>query len=320
MVIEVTSLCSAAIQLAGNVVSNTSAGAADSGPWLGLGNLPDWLQLLVAGSSVLVSVSIFQLVTAMNDQSREPEKSGAVEFVTMLCEQVWSCTDRINNVFAQRLREPAPDFATMGIRVRHLREDLSIPMNFIEQMRAQPPGDWHGTSIFKAFTNWSAQIAAMVKQLDDLHQSITFPLLREPVDKQREAILVHQYQIDQVFLDRRVDELVASAAEFCAAARKILKKKKKADAGNDCDHDERDCPCCRRPSQQHRQGPRDPLAPIVLPPPPAPPPAPPPPPPPPPPAPKICCCTVPRACQCVRGCACICICQSPPATPPKPAC
>lgn len=314
MVNAVTSLCSAAIQMAENVVSNTSSGASGPGWWHGLGNLPDWIQLFIAATSVVVSISVFQLTYALKDRFPEPEKSGAVEFVTMLCDQVWDCTNRITSVFAQRLRQPPTDIAAMRILVRHLREDLSIPMNFIEQMRANPPSDWHGTGVFKAFTNWSAQIAAMSKQLDDLHQAITYPLLREPVDKQRDAMLVYQYHTEQAFLDRRVDELTGRAYEFCAVARKVLKKKKKQiNAEGDADQEAHDCPCCKRPPAQHRHSARDPLQPIVLP----PAPVPPPPPPPAPPAPTLCRCTVPRACQCLRHCACACQCVPVPS--PQPA-
>ncbi len=234
----------------------------------------------------------------------------AIEFVTMLCDQVWNCTDRISKVFAQRLRQPPGDIAAMRILVRHLREDLSIPMNFVEQMRAQPPGEWHGTSIFKAFNNWSAQILATSKQLDDLHQSINYPLLREPVDARRDMMVVYQYHTEQAFLDRRVDELTARAFEFCAVARKVIEKKKRqTKAGDDHGHDHEavDCPCCKRAPEQHRQSLRDPLQPIVLP---APPPAPSPPPPTPAPIAAKCCCAVPRMCQCARACGCVCQCMT----------
>ncbi|OYY68215.1 MAG: hypothetical protein B7Y47_14160 [Sphingomonas sp. 28-63-12] len=294
-----------AYMLAGNAVA-AAPGVASGGRWFTTENMPEWIQVLLALAGLFVGGRIVFAIIGVRDRLPALNNGDPVEFVTMLCDQVWDCTNRITTIFAQRLRQPPSDIAAMRILVRHLREDLSIPMNFIEQMRAHPPGNWHGTTIFMAFTNWSAQIAAMTQQLDDLHQAITYPLLREPVDKQRDAMLVYQYHIEQAFLDRRVDEVVARAYEFCEVARKVLKKKKEQTNGGQSDHQDHDCPCCKRRPENHRHSTRDPLQAIVLP--PAPVTSPPPAPPPSAPAPIICCCVPLRACQCRRGCACACQC------------
>lgn len=303
MAIRVTGLCNISCILIENAVSATSGSSGGGGSGLAYGSWSEWIQLCFMLAGVGVGFGVFNAIIGIRNRLPEPDPADSTKFITMLCEQVWDCTNRMTAIFVQRLRQPPTDIAAMRILVRHLREDLSIPMNFIEQMRSHPAGDWHGSSIFKAFTNWSAQIAAMSKQLDDLQQAITYPLLREPVDQRRDAMLVYQYHTEQAFLDRRVEEAVARAYEFCDAARNILKKNKKQANGGDPDDKDHDCPCCKRRPEQHRHSTRDPLQPIVLPPPPALPMAPPPPP-----APTLCCCVTRRLCQCRRGCGCGCQC------------
>lgn len=285
-----------------------AAGAAWS---LSAGSWPEWLQLGLAILGVGAAFGLIGAVVALKNRFPVPAKHRAADFVRMLCAQLWEHSDHIAKVFAERLRNPPSDIAAMRILVRLLREDLSTAINFIEQMRAHPPGSWHGADIFTAFTNWSAPVVAMAKQLDDLHQAVTYPLLREPVDKQRDATLVYQYLTEQAFLLRRVDDVEARAYAFCAVARKLLDKDKKPDHGHG-EGEAHECPCCKRTPGDHHPRARDPLQPIVLPPPPAPPPPPPSPPPPP-----VCRCTAVQACICMRGCACAC--QCPPAPPPKPA-
>lgn len=322
MAIGATNLCSNMCRIAESVMAAASVAPSASGASLTMGSWPDWLQTGLMLVAVGVGIAIVRALFSLRDRFPKPEKRDAAAFVTMLCDQMWECTNRITTVFAERLRQPPGDIAQMRILVRHLREDMSIPMNFIEQMRHHPPGDWHSAAIFKAFTDWSAQMAATAKQLDDLHQSITYPLIREPVDKHRDEMLVYQYHTEQAFLDRRIDDVLGRAYAFCEVARKALKKIKKDKAAKKVEGDDdgatHDCPCCKRPPAQHRPNVRDPLKPIILPPPPTPPP------PSPPaatvPAPVKCCCVVPRACVCQRACICACHCAPTAAVQPKAAC
>ena len=302
---------------------NVTAVADAAASSLSFGSWPDWAGVVVAVIAVVVSMLTLNQLVVLIARFPENDKSNAIKFVTMLCDQMWECTNRITSVFAQRLREPPGDLVAMRIHVRHLREDLSIPMTFIAQMRAHPPGDWHDAGIFKAFTNWSAQVAAMAQQLDDLHQAITYPVVREPVDKHNEAMLVYQYHTEHAFLDRRVDDVAGRAYEFCAVAAKFLTEaRKKADKGGvvSTTHD---CPCCKRTLEQHRYIQRDPLRAIVLPAPPAPPPTSMPKPVPTPPVPVSCMCVMPHPCICYRRCSCACLCTPAlvaPAPPAKAAC
>lgn len=310
-------------QVTENTLENASSVAIVAGLSTSYGSVSDWIGVVVAAVGVLVSVAGVHQLVVLIKRFPEPDQSNAIAFVTMLCDQVWESTNRITSVFAQRLREPPGDLAAMRIHIRHLREDLSIPMTFIAQMRAHPPGDWQESGIFKAFTNWSAQIAAMAQQLDDLHQAITYPVVREPVDKHNEAMLVHQYRIEHSFLDRLVDDVAGRAYEFCTVAAKFLtearKKAAKGSAASSNIHQSHDCPCCKRTPELHRYIQRDPLRAIVVPAPPAPPPTPPAPKPPSPPAAVSCYCIVPRPCHCHRRCSCACLCTPVPATPAPPA-
>lgn len=298
----------ALLQAADNMVGNAAVEPPELAFAIGPSSLADWVAV---GISVIASIAVVNRLYVLIARFPEPEKRSDIAFVMMLCDQLWDCSNRITAVFAQRLRQPPDDVAALRILVRHLREDLSIPMNFITQMRAHPPGDWPNPAILNAFTNWSAQIVTMSQQLDDLHQTITYPLVREPLDKHRDATLVHQYWVEQAFLDRRVDDVSGRAYQFCAAASAFLKAaRSKTATGNTTDDGHHDCPCCKRPPEQHRVVMRDPLLPIVLPAPPVPPP--PSKPQPPTPAPIACFCKMPRACQCRQACMCVCHCVAVP--------
>lgn len=299
------------IEIASQAVAGTGLAGPSGGSGLlgiSLGDWPAWLQLLLALTGLMSTFVIYQTSVLLDRRIPEPVKNAATDFVSMLCQQIGESSERISLVFAQRLRQPPGDLTAMRILVRHLREDLSVPMNFITQMRAHPPGDWHGMEVFRAFTSWSAQVVAMAKQLDDLHEAISFPLLREPVDKHAEAMLIHQYLIEQAFMDRRIDDITSRAHAFCAVACKILNHDKTKSKDGEADAADCHCPCCRHPAERHRHGVRDPLQPIILP-------APPTPPAPPPksapvatPVPKPCRCVMASPCHCLRQCPCACQC------------
>jgi hypothetical protein len=287
----------------------TAAGTAP-GIW------PAWLLggavvvLMLAG--VLILGSIRRAMAHAHDAKQDHKK-----FTRMICEEVWKHTDAMTNIFAQRLRIPPTDTVTLRVMVRALREDLAAPLNFIEQMRSYAPTAWPSFDLFRAFSDWGGQVRAAESQLADLQQSITYPVVREPVDKNRDAMILHQFLIEQAFFDRGIDQLRDYAFALCEAAKKQLQKHghKHGHQHGDADEDEDGhghCPCCRRSPDRHGGARRDPLKPIVLPPEPKPAPA----------EPKhapapthLCMCAVPRMCQCAR-CACVCTCVPAPAPAP----
>lgn len=305
MGLVLASLGNAAANLVQAAASDASQGA---GGWFANATAPDWLQVAIALAALVTAAIGVNVLIAFKNKFPDPQKSDAKALTKMLCEQVWLHTDDIANILGQRLRDPPADIASMRIRVRHLREDLAAPANFVEQMRGHPARDWPSATVFQAFNNWGGQIVAMASQLADLHQAITYPLVREPVDKNRDAMLVYQYHTEQAFLDRGIEKLRGYAFDFCAAAAKHLEKKK-AQGGHEEDEEEHaKCPCCRRAAERHSPARADPLRAIVLP--PAPAPAPPPPPPPPPPPAATCRCAAPRICQCTPACVCVCTCTA----------
>ncbi|MCW3837722.1 hypothetical protein ACFQ1E_16885 [Sphingomonas canadensis] len=253
-------------------------------------------------------VRIAQTLAGLRDrlpgqQKRDPEK-----LLRMLCEQVGRHTDHMHRVFAQRLRQPQPDVPALRLLLPHMREDLAPPMFFVAQMRGLSPEDWPSPALLQAFGEWSGQIAAMAGQIGDLHQAVTFPLVREPVDKAADARMAHQYLIERAFLDRGVDTLRQCAFDFCKAACDHLEKLREGKP--DKDGQKPPCPCCETRDALSNLPVRDPLDAVVIvvkeeaKPAPAPAPAPTP-------APAACCCTAPRMCGCMRGCACRCGCQPP---------
>ncbi|OYY63509.1 MAG: hypothetical protein B7Y49_12750, partial [Sphingomonas sp. 28-62-11] len=92
----------------------------------------------------------------------------------MMCKQVWGCTNNISSVFSLRLQQPPSDIEALRVLVRHLREDLSFSVSFIEAMRDQPLGYWHNADLFTPFLNWAVIVSAMWQQLDDLNHSINY--------------------------------------------------------------------------------------------------------------------------------------------------
>ncbi|MBO9712220.1 hypothetical protein [Sphingomonas sp.] len=306
---------------------NGASGAAvnPSGPGLAPASLPEWLQVVIgvvaAIGGIAVLAWIANTLVELKEHFPKPEERDEKEFARMVCEQVWRHTDTLTNVFAQRLRNPPADVENLRVLIRLLREDLSAPLHFVEQMRSHTPDRWHRYPLFTAFTNWASQIAATATQLADMYQMAASPLVRDPADKRRDELIVHQFLIDRVFLDRRVDTIHGYAFDICDAAKKMLARKKRRKGfglGDDEDgdeHDHADCPCCRR-SDRHVRTPRDPFATVNVPPaPPAPAPAPKPSPAPATPTYVALCCPAPSPCHCSRGCSCGCQCGTAHAIP-----
>lgn len=276
--------------------------------------LPEWITIAL----VLVGVAaLLGMVLALNRiHDRMPKEQGIAkkEFVRMLCDQVWKHTDAITDVFAQRMRLEPLAIEQMRVLVRLLREDISAPANYVEQMRAHSTRDWPKLDLFQAFNNWGGLIKAMESQLSDLQTAINYPVVKEPVDKNRDERILHLYRTEQEILQRSVDKLRGNAFDLCAAAKVHLAKKKDKHSHDDEDDEAHaDCPCCKRREGDHNIV--RVAAPIQLPPMPPAPPAPPPAEKPA--AAKTCVCVTPMICHCAR-CACSCAC-TPAIALPAPA-
>jgi hypothetical protein len=274
---------------------------------------PAWV--LVAGVLVAMAAALGMLASLRNTLAAKPASRNK-EFATMLCGQIWKHTDFMSDVFARHMRMPPGNLDNLRVLVRNLREDLGAPVNFVDQMRGHTPQAWPKYDLLQAFNNWGGQIKSIQSQLADLQQAATYPVVRDPVDKQRDALLVHHYMTEQAILARAIEKLRGYAFDVCAAAKPHLGKSKQphGEPGSDAE-DHPDCPCCRkRVGDQH-------VPPIVKYEVQFPPPLPPPPPPAaaPAPVPATCCCAAPRMCHCARACVCTCRCTPAPAPAAKPA-
>lgn len=268
---------------------------------------PIWV--LVGGVLFALVIALLMLGSLRTALAHQP-KSRDKDFTRMLCDQVWTHMDTMSGIFTQRMRQQPGALEQLRIMVRNLREDLSAPINFVDQMRSHPAASWPSYELFTAFNNWGGQLKSMELQLGDLQHEMTYPVTKDPVDKNRDAILVYHYLTEQQVLARAVDKLRGFAVDICAAGKAHLEKEGKSLWGKHDDEDgHHDCPCCKRLPDRHNKPEIEALPPL----PPLPVAAPKPPPPP---AKTACCCAVPRMCVCTQGCACSCTCQ---ATPPAKA-
>jgi hypothetical protein len=270
---------------------------------------PAWV--LVAGVLIALAAGLGLLAALRAELTAKP-KSRDKEFARMLCDQVWAHTDTMTNVFAQRMRQSPADIVTLRVLIRNLREDLSGPVHFVDQMQGHAPQTWPKYGLFGAFTNWGGQLKALESQLGDLQHAVTYPVVKEPVDKNRDAMLVHHYLTEQAVLGRAIGQLRAHAFAVCAAAKKSLGGKKSGHSHDEDEDGHANCPCCNRVADHPEPPVKDPFD-IVLPPLPvlAPPPAPPAPPVPA----KVCACPAPRLCHCAQACICVCACATPAPVP-----
>lgn len=284
-----------------NTAANVAGAPANHAPPATVGAqdflVPAWL---VAGGVIALAIAVVALASIVARVLAKPA-SNKKGFTEMLCKQVWASTDVVTGTFAERLRQIPPEIVSLRVLVRTLREDLSGPIHFIDQMHAHPPAAWPDLDLFAAFTQWGGQIKSMGSQLADLQQATTYPVVKEPVDKNRDAMLIHHYLTEQAVFIRAVDNLKALAYGICKAAKPHLGDHKDGD----------DCPCCTHYGD-HGAAPTRVSVKIKIPPLPKASP-----PPPPPPAPMVCHCMAPRPCQCAHGCGCVCVCTAPAPAPAK---
>lgn len=279
---------------------------------------PAWI--LVGGVLVALLAIIGVLSSIKSTLLAKPRKRDA-EFTRMLCKQVWRHTGVIKGTFHERLRQPPGDVVTLRVLVRLLREDLAAPMHFVEQMRAHPPATWPDYELFAAFNNWGGKVSAIASQLDDLQHMLSYPVVREPVDAHREAMLLHHYATEQAPLGYAIGQTVSNAIAVCEHGKRVLTEAQKhgfsfGKGGGDHDdaHDhEYGCPACSSDTPHTPFGADDSRF-MMLVPPPVPPkkdkkedPRP---------AGQPCNCLTPQPCRCVPvPCVCACSCKATSAAP-----
>lgn len=277
-----------------------------------------WPAWILVGGVLLALLAIIGVLSSIKATLLAKPKKRDAEFIHMLCKQVWKHTDDIKGVFHQRLRQPPGDVVTLRVLVRLLREDLAAPMNFVEQMRSHPPATWPDYELFAAFNNWGGKVSAIASQLDDLQHMLSYPVVREPVDPHREAMLLHHFATEQAPLGYAIGQVVSHAIAVCERGKEALETAKTQGfsfLGGDSDDGkvESACPACKADTPHTPFGVDDTRFVMLIP--------------PPVPAPKdkekekdkkddkhaqqLCYCTVPQPCRCVPAtCICACSCKS----------
>jgi hypothetical protein len=293
--------------------ANAAAANAAAGGWSWASpTVPEVLQLGIAVIGLIIGGAVVHVLISFRDRFPKPEDHPDKDFARMICDEVWTHTRFMRDSFAQRLRQPAHDIAALRIQVRILREDLAAPVHFVNQMQMQPPANWPKYGLFAAFTAWGGQLKALESQLADLQQALNYPVVKEPVDKARDAGLVQHFEGERVIFVRAIDQLHNRAIAICESACKTLDHKKKSKHGEDDENEAHpECPCCRHHGPHPAPLQISPEITITVA--PAPPPSPAPAP-----APAsthashghvmICHCAMPSMCHCMRACACSCNC------------
>jgi hypothetical protein len=306
-----------AVALIGNLaagVANAAANTAVAEPITA--EAIYWPAWILVGGVLLALLAIIGVLSSIKATLLAKPKKRDAEFIHMLCKQVWKHTDDIKGVFHQRLRQPPGDVVTLRVLVRLLREDLAAPMNFVEQMRSHPPATWPDYELFAAFNNWGGKVSAIESQLKDLQHMLSYPVVREPVDPHREAMLLHHFATEQAPLGYAIGQVVSHAIAVCERGKTALEAEKASSFSfglggeHDKHEDEGGCAACKRDTP-HTPFAMDDTRFVMMIPPPVPP--------------KkdkekdkddrhgaqLCYCTVPQPCHCVPAtCACACSCKS----------
>jgi hypothetical protein len=296
-----------------NATAVATKTTADSWSWASP-TVPEVLQIGIAVIALIIGGAAVHVLVSFRDRFPKPEAHPDKDFARMICDEVWAHTRFMRDTFAQRLRQPAQDIAALRIQVRILREDLAAPVHFVNQMQLQPPANWPKYGLFAAFTAWGGQLKALESQLADLQHALNYPVVKEPVDKARDAGLVQHFEGERVIFTRAIDQLQNRAIAVCEAACKTLDHKKAAKPGEHGENEAHpECPCCRHHGPHPALLQISPEIKITVAPAPTPTPTPiPTPAPMPAPAPHghamICHCVMPSMCHCMRACTCSCSC------------
>lgn len=177
---------------------------------------------LLALAASATTVVIVREVKAAVDKLRAHDPS---DFARTLRADVKEHTSTATDVLLDKLSTHPDSMETLRTQLRSLRGELSDPLEYIDRMKLVPPGGFPNPAIASAFGAWAGAIRALTRTIDDLHFEMTYPLVNEPVVRQREEYLLKQYAVEQKLMLRHLDRIKAAATKLDAQAAKAIKKK-----------------------------------------------------------------------------------------------
>lgn len=222
------------------LMANVAAVPGNStAPSFATATLPEWIAVAIA---FLAVCGVFALVNALHTlrgklpRSPVPEDS---EFARVLRADVKEHSETAGTTILHKLQTYPDSMETLRTQLRSLRSELSDPLEYIDRMKLVAPGYFPNAEISSAYGSWAGAVRTLYRQIDDMHQEMTFPLINEPVVKQRETYLLGQYIVETKLMMRQIDRIKEKAAKLDKLAAKIAKKGKHKDGlGHDAHHDD----------------------------------------------------------------------------------
>lgn len=199
------------------LISLANAGAATASAASDPTLLPAWLQAIAA---VLALVTTATILISLNNYVRETPVAKKKEFAKAIRGDVNTHTETVNKLLFAKLQQHPTDMESMRTLLRNLRNDLSVPLEYIDSMNH--PRDWPTHELNSAYLTWAGAVRALHRIIDDLHHEMIYPLVNEPVRKQREDHLLRQYIVDEKVLLRGVDAVKDAAKKLDGLAAKII--------------------------------------------------------------------------------------------------
>jgi hypothetical protein len=218
-----------------------NAAAAQAG-----GSGAEWIQAAAAMATVFVallalaaSATTAVVIGQVKEIAEKLRGYDPSDFAKTLRADVKEHTATATDVLLDKLQTHPDSMETLRAQLRSLRSELSDPLEYIDRMKLIPPGGFPNPAISSAYGNWAGALRALCKTIDDLHFEMTYPLVNEPVVRQREEYLLKQYLVEQKVMLRHIDRIKAAATKLDTQAAKAIKKKPGAprdDAEKGSDH------------------------------------------------------------------------------------
>lgn len=220
-------------------LANAAAARASDGQasWsLGPATFAEWIMLFLAALSVGAAFGLLRVLGAIRDRLPRSPVPDAQEFARTLRADIKEYTEATTDVLLDKLQTHPNNIETLRTQLRSLRNELSDALEYIDRMKLIAPGYFPSPAISSAYGRWAGDVRALHRQIEDLHLEMTFPLVHEPVVRQRETYLVGQYLVEKEVMVRQLDRIKAAAARLDGLVAKAIKKDSvKADDHGDAD-------------------------------------------------------------------------------------
>lgn len=182
--------------------------------------------MLAAFASLATSVAAILLAVRGNGKPAHDHRIRHSTFARALRADVKEQSARIGDNFFHLLRTTPDSMETLRAHVRNLRNELCGPANYLDRMNSYPVADFPSDALSSAFGRWGGEVRALHKTVDDLHHELVYPLVNEPVVKQRLDYLLQQYQVEAEVLRRGVNAVQEAARKLDGLAAPLVRDDK----------------------------------------------------------------------------------------------